>query len=84
MNTFTCTGFRNVSADSADEAAGIFAERLARRRFGKRGYCRTMRLDSWTENGHTHTFEVFIGYDVDRNTCSGFNEWLHVHHVASA
>jgi hypothetical protein len=76
--TFTCDGFRPVQADSAAEAARIFAGRQARRDYGRRGYCRTMRLDCWTEDGRSHTFEAFIGYSVDRATTSGRNVWLYV------
>lgn len=81
MAQFTCTGFRAVEADSAGEAAGIFAERAARRAYGRQGYCRTLRLDSWTQDGSSHAYEVFIGRDVrgSQGTTSGRNEWLTVH-----
>jgi hypothetical protein len=79
MTTYTCEGFRPVAAYDASEAAAIFAERLARRQYGKRGYMRTMRLDHWTQDGSLHAFEAFIGYTVDKQgTTSGHNEWLHV------
>jgi hypothetical protein len=78
MGIYGCDGFKAVEADSPHGAAVAFANRKARREFGKRGYCRTARLDNWTENGHVFTFEAFIGYDVERGTCSGHNIWLYV------
>jgi hypothetical protein len=79
MPRWTCEGFRPVRAETASEAAAIFANRLAVRQYGKRGYMRTCRLHSWTESGREHTFEVFIGYSVGGGTTSGHNEWLHVY-----
>ncbi len=43
------TGFHAVEADSAIGAAQIYAERLARRRFGGRGYGRIVPLETSTE-----------------------------------
>jgi hypothetical protein len=80
--TFTCEGFQPVRADSAQEAARIFAERQARREFGRKGFCRTLRLDCWTEDRRSHTFEAFIGRPVpgEPGTTSGRNVWVHVRH----
>jgi hypothetical protein len=75
---YTSPGHRSVRADSASEAAAIFGAREARRAYGRRGYVRTMRLDCWTENGSSHTFEAFIGYDVGGGTTSGRNVWIYV------
>lgn len=83
MATYTADSFRNVEAENAREAALIFANRQARREFGKRGYCRSMRLDCWTEDGKSHTFEAFIGRDVERGTCAGRNEWIYVRRTAA-
>jgi hypothetical protein len=81
--TFRADGFRDVQAESAREAAEIFAARQARRDYGRAGFCRTLRLDSWTENGNSHTFEAFIGKPVrgDRGTTSGHNVWMYVSRV---
>ena len=83
--TFRADGFRDVQADNARAAAEIFADRLARRAYGRNGFCRTIRLDSWTENRKSHTFEVFIGKPVrgERGTTAGHNEWLFVHRVSA-
>jgi hypothetical protein len=80
MAKFACDGFRPVEAESAREAAEIFATRQARRDYGRKGHCRTIRLDSWTENGKSHTFEAFIGKPVpgDRSATSGRNVWVYV------
>lgn len=80
MARFVADGFRAVEAEGASAAARIFAERLARREYGRSGHCRTLRLDSWTQNGASHTFEAFIGKPVpgDRATTSGRNVWIYV------
>jgi hypothetical protein len=75
---FSCTGFRRVAAETPHQAAMIFANRAARRAFGRRGYCRVIRHASWTKNGMWHSFEAFIGYDVSRNETTGYNTWIDV------
>ena len=62
----------------AKEAARIFANRLARKKYGQKGYCYHVRLDSWTQDGSVHHFEVFIGHDLPGGGCQGRNEWLTV------
>lgn len=80
MPRFTSDGLAPVQAKSAEEAAEIFANRLARREFGRRGYCRTLRLDSWTRDGTLHVFEAFIGKSLpgDPFTTAGHNSWIRV------
>ena len=80
MPRFVMDGMRSVTAPSASDAARIFAGRMARKEYGRRGYVRSMRLNSWAENGQSHTFEAFIGRDVG-NACSGRNEWVYVSRV---
>ena len=67
-------GIQNVA-----DAARVFADRLARRTFGRKGYARTIRPDSWTQDGRNYTFEAFIGVDREhgRETV-GRNVWLYV------
>jgi len=70
--------YRGLPVD-AKEAARIFANRLARKKYGKKGYCYHVRLDSWTQDGTVHHFEAFIGRDLPRaygGGCQGHNEWL--------
>jgi len=85
--TYRAEGFRPVrqSADQFGEvqnvtdAATVFANRLARREYGRSGYARIVRPDARTEDGSSHTFEVFIGIDGPQHgTTVGRNEWLHV------
>lgn len=75
MNRYT-NSFDDVTtrATSAREAADIIARRI----YGKRGFCRSMRHDSRTEDNHSHTYEVFIGVPVrgEPGTTSGRNIWL--------
>lgn len=79
MAKFTCDGFRPVTADDIQTAANTFADRLARRVYGRRGYARTLRLDSWTQSGSSARYETFIGYSTGPGETSGRNEWLHVY-----
>jgi hypothetical protein len=54
---------------------------MARRAYGKRGYCHHVRLDTYTENGSSFNYEAFIGVDQPAKYgggCSGRNIWLTV------
>jgi|SRR5262245_46372479 len=84
MTRYHCDSFRPVEAEDVHAAAEIFAARQARREYGKRGYCRTLRLDCWTENGCNYTYEAFIGYSVRGGTTSGHNVWLYISREAAA
>lgn len=78
MPRYTCDDMRAVTADSATDAAKVFAARLARAKYGRNGYCRVLRLDSWSQNGERHNFEAFIGRDAGGGTTSGSNVHLQV------
>jgi len=83
LATFSADGFRDVQAESARDAAEIFATRQARRDYGRNGHCRTIRLDSWTESRKSYTFQGFIGRPVrGENATSGRNVWVYVRRVA--
>lgn len=84
MPKFVASGFRAVAAADAHEAAKIFATRAARQAYGRRAYCRTLRLDSWTQDGRQHNYQAFIGRDVpgQRGTTSGRDEWISVNRIA--
>lgn len=56
---YSSRGFRSVLAESMKEAAFIFARRLARKEFGKRGDVRTCELGSWAHC--LGEFSAFIG-----------------------
>ncbi len=57
----------------AEYTAGV----IARREYGRRGYYRTLRLDSWTEDGSSHTYEAFIGHDDGHGATVGRNVWIY-------
>jgi hypothetical protein len=86
MTTYHVDGFQPIrqsehpsgEVQTVTDAARIFANRLARRTYGKRGYCYTVRADSWATDNSSHTFEAFIGRDVPNSGCEGHNEWLYV------
>jgi hypothetical protein len=83
MTRYAMVGFRPVEAESPRAAAEVFATREARKLYGRRGYCRTMRLDSWTEDGTSHTFQAFIGRDVkgQPGTTTGREAWLFINRL---
>ena len=78
MNTYTHTGTgRDIKAESARDAASM----LARRDYGKSGYCRTLRLDCETEDGSSRTYEAMIAHEVyvgrGRKETAGRNVWIY-------
>lgn len=91
MFTYHCDGFRPIpqgfedskyrTVDDSKAAAWMFAARMARREFGKRGYCRTLRLDSRAMDGSYVNYEVFIGVRCshDLTTTAGHNVWLTIY-----
>ena len=71
--------YENGFIENAKDAAKVFADRYARRVYGKRGYCHHVRQDTHTEDGRLFRYEAFIG--VQDRTCggtSGRNIWLSV------
>jgi hypothetical protein len=73
MSTYLSPGHKSIAADSMQEAAQIFADRKARKIFGKSGYCRTCLLGSWSQNGEMGEFSAFIGYSTGANETAGIN-----------
>ncbi len=74
MSKFTCNGFKSVSGGiSISEAAEIFANRAARREFGKSGYARTCTMGSRTQDESVAEFQAFVGYSTGRNETTGHN-----------
>jgi hypothetical protein len=68
--------FRAVEADRASDAAEIFAARLARRAFGRRGVAVTVRPNG--SGGRTSHWDVFVGTSCRGGGYAGRNEWLYV------
>lgn len=58
---------------TVDDAAKVFAARYARRKYGKRGLCNHVRLDSYTENKLHFEFEAFIGVPAVGGGVNGGN-----------
>jgi hypothetical protein len=78
MTRYTCDGFRAVRTESATDAAYVFAGRLARRLYGRRGVVGSLRYDSGTRDGDMAVFSPFLG-TCDDNGIVGKNEWMHVY-----
>jgi hypothetical protein len=55
-------GFRSVQACSITAAVVIFAERVARKRYGKSGCCGTFTQIAGSADGRFAEYSVFIGY----------------------
>ncbi len=93
MTTYRCDNMRPI-VDNEDwfyelggrylepkDAAHIFADRLAKREYGKAGYCHHVRLDTYREDGRSYNYQAFIGKDQPKRYgggCSGRNIWLTV------
>lgn len=74
---FRCDGYRAVRAEGPDDAAMVFAERMARAEYGRAGGVRALRCDSWSLDGERYNYEAFIGRDAFGG-CSGRNVWFQV------
>lgn len=55
------------------EAAEVFANRMARKKYGRSGYCRTCKMDSYSQDGTLAQFSAFIGYTTGQNETTGNN-----------
>jgi hypothetical protein len=75
---FGCSGFRSVRAEGIEEAAEIFAVRAARREYGRRGYCRTFLVGSYSRDYSLIECSAFIGYPTGLNETTGHNIYLTV------
>jgi hypothetical protein len=62
MNKYKTQGYNAVTAENMSEAAGFFADRMARKQCGKTGYCRTLNLESWSEDNTLGEYNAFVGY----------------------
>lgn len=78
MKSYICDGMRPVKEESMAKAAKIFANRQARKEYGRRGYARTIRLDHWTQDGAFATFQAFIGKDIGGGSTAGHDVWIDV------
>lgn len=87
MTTYHCDGFEPIKQgdeigcrliERAQDAAYVFGERLAKRRYGRRGECPVVHLDSYRQDQTGFSFEVFVGRGIGSGDISGRNEWLYV------
>ena len=74
----TSEGKRAITTDtltpsSARDVAQTFADRLARKEFGRKGRAITLRSDSYTPDGSQVNYEAFIGYPSGDRTYAGHN-----------
>ena len=68
--------FRSVEACSIRAAAVIFAERAARKHYGKSGYCLTCTQVAHSTDGRSAEYSAFISYTLrgQRNETVGHNQ----------
>jgi hypothetical protein len=86
MARYICENFRPVTVreDEYDDGPGparIFANRIARREYGRKGFVHNLRLDSWSFDGRSFNYEAFVGVSVkgEMHACSGRNVWFTLH-----
>ena len=73
---YHCDGLRPIretSVQEGDHPSTIFARRLARRAFGRKGIVRTLVEDSWDENRDLIEYAAFIGYRSGPGETTGHN-----------
>ena len=87
MTTYHCDGFKPIKQgeeigyrliERAQDAAYVFGDRLAKRRFGRRGECPVARLNCSRQDQTGFSFEVFVGRGTRDGGTSGRNEWIYV------
>lgn len=70
---YLCETHRPVTACCMGEAAGIFADRKARKAFGKRGEARTCNIVAWSGDNTLGEYDAFIGVPTGHNETTGRN-----------
>jgi hypothetical protein len=73
MNKYKSAGFNSVRAETINEAAMIFADRAARRKYGRAGYCRTCNQQCHAQDMSFAEYSAFIGSSTGRNETTGTN-----------
>ena len=83
MTTYTCDNFRPIKQGAPDrdgypienigDAAKMFARRIARAEFGRRGRVHHVRRDGWSSDGRYARYEAFVGVPVKTGGMSGRN-----------
>jgi len=73
MNKYICNGFKSVKVETMNEAAEIFANRAAKRKYGRSAYSRTCAQQSYAQDMSFAEYSAFIGYTTGQNETSGSN-----------
>ena len=74
MKTYNTNGCRDVTAESMRDAAAIFANRLARKRYGRWAYARTCVQQAHSQDGTLGEYSAFVGTaGRERGTTVGSN-----------
>ena len=61
MNTYRSTGMQAVTENSFRDAAEVFANRIARKLYGRKAYARTCRIEGWARDGSRVEVDAFVG-----------------------
>ena len=70
---FKSSGFNTVESDSMSDAALVFANRAARRKYGRSGYARTCVQQAHSQDGTLAEYSAFIGYSTGPTETTGNN-----------
>lgn len=76
MNRYTSPGHKPTDAAGAGnqrEVGEIFAQRKARRLYGRRGQVGAIRVDSYSQDGSVMEFDAFIGRPAPGGGLAGHN-----------
>lgn len=77
MHHYTCEGLRGVRCNDKTEAANIFADRLAKKKYGRTAYARTLRINAW--NSTSTEYGAFVGVRTGNHETTGSNIHFTVH-----
>lgn len=73
--------YRNLEdyypSDRITDIVGEAADIVARREYGRTGFCRICNLDSWSPDGSLSTYQCFIGYPNRHGGFGGKNIWVY-------
>jgi len=64
---------RPVTAESYHDAAEIFAQRKARRLFGRRGQVAALQAGAYAQDGSCAEYQAFVGYPSGLRETTGRN-----------
>lgn len=78
MNWYTCAGFRPVRAEGNRDAAEVFAQREAVKRYGKKAVVRILTEKARSQDGRIIEWDAFLGLLSRSSECTGHNFHLMV------